>query len=279
MWCGRPDGVRLGDRLGEPGRRPAADPQRRRDTNDNPAIDGPLVVWQSITPTQTLQSRIGATSWDILGYNLGNGNHLTVANSPADETNPAISGNVVVWQTYQNPPAAPQSAPLGVGRWSVAGVDVTGGAVFAVTDGPGDQVNPAISGSEIVYEDVPPASAAQAPGVLCTPPSNHASWAAADRSGCRMPTPSPAGRTPIGAAPSGSNAVAPSISTSGATSAPLSFSDVLPTDYFYSPVQALACDGAISGYTDSTFRAVHQHHARPTRQNRRARRELAARPE
>ena len=74
-----------------------------------------LVVWQSMTPTQTLQSRIGATSWDILGYNLGNGNHLAVANSPADETNPAISGNVVVWQTYRTRPPRRKARPSGWG--------------------------------------------------------------------------------------------------------------------------------------------------------------------
>jgi hypothetical protein len=35
---------------------------------------------------------------------------------------------------------------------------------------------------------------------------------------------------------------------------PPSFSDVLPPDYFYEPVRYLACQGAISGYADDTFR-------------------------
>jgi hypothetical protein len=35
---------------------------------------------------------------------------------------------------------------------------------------------------------------------------------------------------------------------------PVSFSDVLPTDYFYEPVRTLYCRGVISGYSDSTFR-------------------------
>jgi hypothetical protein len=45
-------------------------------------------------------------------------------------------------------------------------------------------------------------------------------------------------------------------STSTPTNTPcsLSFSDVHPTDYFYTPVQYLACGGAISGYSDGTFR-------------------------
>jgi hypothetical protein len=45
-------------------------------------------------------------------------------------------------------------------------------------------------------------------------------------------------------------------STASATSVPctISFSDVGPTDYFYEPVRALYCAGAISGYADNTFR-------------------------
>jgi hypothetical protein len=41
-----------------------------------------------------------------------------------------------------------------------------------------------------------------------------------------------------------------------ATSAPctISFSDVNTTDYFYEPVRYLTCAGAISGYSDNTFR-------------------------
>jgi beta propeller repeat protein len=223
-------------------------------TNENPAIDGALVVWQSTTPTQTLQSRVGAASWDILGYNLGNDNHLTVANTPADETNPAISGNVVVWQTYQSPPAAPQSAPLGVGRWSVEGADVTGGAVFTVTDGPGDQINPAISGSEIVYEDVQPASAAEAPGVI--PHSTVLSRKLGSAGPQRLSyADANAGRphTYRGRTVWKQRSRAFDFDVWGNVCT-VSFTDVTATDYFYTPVQALTCSGAISGYSDHTFR-------------------------
>ena len=34
----------------------------------------------------------------------------------------------------------------------------------------------------------------------------------------------------------------------------ISFSDVQPADYFYTPVHYLACHGVISGYADGTFR-------------------------
>src|SRR5439155_7228793 len=34
----------------------------------------------------------------------------------------------------------------------------------------------------------------------------------------------------------------------------ITFTDVLPTDYFYEPVRYLYCRGVISGYADHTFR-------------------------
>ena len=34
----------------------------------------------------------------------------------------------------------------------------------------------------------------------------------------------------------------------------LTFQDVQPADYFYTPVETLACRGALSGYADGTFR-------------------------
>jgi hypothetical protein len=42
--------------------------------------------------------------------------------------------------------------------------------------------------------------------------------------------------------------------TSTATACAIVFSDVNPSDYFYTPVMYLACHGIISGYADGTFR-------------------------
>jgi hypothetical protein len=44
------------------------------------------------------------------------------------------------------------------------------------------------------------------------------------------------------------------VPTATAPACAVTFSDVNPTDYFYTPVQYLACHGAISGYGDGTFR-------------------------
>jgi hypothetical protein len=38
------------------------------------------------------------------------------------------------------------------------------------------------------------------------------------------------------------------------TPCPVTFSDVLPSDYFYEPVLYLACHGVIGGYSDGTYR-------------------------
>jgi hypothetical protein len=46
----------------------------------------------------------------------------------------------------------------------------------------------------------------------------------------------------------------PSTPQPTATPCTLSFSDVFPTDYFYTPVLYLACHGVVSGYADGTFR-------------------------
>jgi hypothetical protein len=61
----------------------------------------------------------------------------------------------------------------------------------------------------------------------------------------------PAG-TMVTYAPIGCN-VTPTV-TPTATPCPINFSDVHPSDYFYTAVQYLYCRGIISGYSDGTFR-------------------------
>ncbi len=59
------------------------------------------------------------------------------------------------------------------------------------------------------------------------------------------------------ATPGGPTATATATVTPGgpsATPCPINFSDVQPSDYFYTPVQYLYCRGVISGYADNTFR-------------------------
>jgi hypothetical protein len=64
--------------------------------------------------------------------------------------------------------------------------------------------------------------------------------------------------TRTGVAPSATSTSAPpsATRTAGPTATPcnITFSDVHPTDYFYTPVLYLACHGVVSGYADGTFR-------------------------
>jgi hypothetical protein len=72
------------------------------------------------------------------------------------------------------------------------------------------------------------------------------------------PTNTPTGtETPPPTATPGGPGITPApTDTPGPSDTPcaLSFSDVHTTDYFYTPVQYLACHGVISGYGDNTFR-------------------------
>ncbi|HUS13652.1 MAG TPA: Ig-like domain-containing protein, partial [Chloroflexia bacterium] len=62
--------------------------------------------------------------------------------------------------------------------------------------------------------------------------------------------------TPVPPLPSNTPVPPAATSTPGVSVTPCAivFTDVHPTDYFYTPVQALACQGVISGYGDETFR-------------------------
>jgi hypothetical protein len=62
-----------------------------------------------------------------------------------------------------------------------------------------------------------------------------------------QPTQTPGGGTSTPTATQGA-------ATATATSCPMTFTDVQPSDYFYVPVRYLYCGGVISGYSDNTFR-------------------------
>src|SRR5205807_2898230 len=76
------------------------------------------------------------------------------------------------------------------------------------------------------------------------------------------PTQTPPGATATPVPPSATRTTAPPTNTRAPSATPrpsatpcaISFSDVHPTDYFYTPVLYLACHGVVSGYNDGTFR-------------------------
>jgi hypothetical protein len=94
-----------------------------------------------------------------------------------------------------------------------------------------------------------PGPATATPTVTATPPPGNTATA----------TP-PAGNTATATPPPGNTATRTTTpppgatATATATTCVVTFSDVQPSDYFYTPVQYLACHGVVSGYSDGTFR-------------------------
>jgi hypothetical protein len=111
----------------------------------------------------------------------------------------------------------------------------------------------------------PPATATAMPTESATPlptgtatalPTGTAPPSPPTGTATRTPTALPPSHTPA-PPPTTATATAPppaATATVSATPCAAHFSDVLPTDYFATPVAYLACHGIISGYSDGTFR-------------------------
>ena len=74
---------------------------------------------------------------------------------------------------------------------------------------------------------------------------------------CGAATPTPTA-TATATATATSTATRTPLPTATGTPCAITFSDVHPTDYFYTPVLYLACHGVVSGYADGTFRPYNQ---------------------
>jgi beta propeller repeat protein len=219
-------------------------------TNINPAIDGNLVVWQSTVPTMTLKGPGVAGDWDIVGATIAGTGAFSVTNGGGQHTNPAINGNLVVWQQSTGD------------HWTISGKDLGTGSTFAVTNAPGDQTAPSISDEQVAYlgSEVGPAGAAPldcgANGQRRAVRETHARSGGADDTpisayGCSVQRPHTShGRTVWDQDPPGVSAESDIYGNVCNTT----YSDVHPADYFFDPVRSLACAGALSGYADGTFR-------------------------
>jgi TolB protein len=107
----------------------------------SPAISGNFVVW---TDTRNGWFDSGCSCWrnaDIYGYDLNMRTEFAVCTAPGDQTSPAISGSIVVWQDNRN------------GNWDIYGYDLNARTEFAVRTTPGDQKDPDISGNIVVWEE------------------------------------------------------------------------------------------------------------------------------
>ena len=69
---------------------------------------------------------------DIYGYNLSTGEEFQIAAGPSGQGNPAIYGEIVVWDDHRN------------GNWDIYGYNLSTGEEFQITTDSSDQGLPAI---------------------------------------------------------------------------------------------------------------------------------------
>jgi beta propeller repeat protein len=79
-------------------------------------------------------------------YDIGTGQTQVVSNELWNEWRPAISANRVVWQAWPTQPDTVQGI-------QILGTRLDTGQDFAVSEGPGHQTAPVISGSTVAWED------------------------------------------------------------------------------------------------------------------------------
>ena len=101
---------------------------------DNVAISGTNVVW----------SQAISTDWDICGYDLSTDDLFNVCTATGDQTDPAISGDVVVWLDGR---AGRQDAP------DVYEEDLSTGVESAICTDPTEKDGLGISGHVVVWGD------------------------------------------------------------------------------------------------------------------------------
>ncbi|MEK6948654.1 MAG: cell surface protein, partial [Nanoarchaeota archaeon] len=80
-------------------------------------------------------------NWDIYLYNLATGTEQQITTSTADQAEPAIYGDRIVWQDYRN------------GNWDIYLYNLATGTEQQLTTNIADQLSPAIMGNRIVWRD------------------------------------------------------------------------------------------------------------------------------
>jgi len=114
------------------------------------ALDGTFLVWED---GRNCPSNVPSeyTNYEIYAMDLASGQEFSVCTVGWDQLNPAISGDIIVWQDHR------AQFPGFVPTWGrIYGYDVTTGGEFLIaasSDGV-DQVKPAISGNIVVWADM-----------------------------------------------------------------------------------------------------------------------------
>ncbi len=98
----------------------------------DPATDGHVVVWQDVTDP---------TDPNIVAYDLAAQTQTVVCGAAGVQEHARVSDGLVVWADYRN------------GDADIYGCHLDGDAVpFVVTDADGDQIDPCVSGTVVVWQ-------------------------------------------------------------------------------------------------------------------------------
>ena len=107
-----------------------------------PAVWGDIVVWaDNYFGDMDIYAADLSTSLKAGISDPNKPVEFAITSNEAEQTNPDIDRNIVVWQDNRN------------GDWDIYGYNLTTRREFQITDEPHDQTNPAISGNTVVWED------------------------------------------------------------------------------------------------------------------------------
>ena len=110
-----------------------------------PACEGPVTgpdpVQEHLDSPLTPMSVVTETSRVASDRALHIGPIVQVTNDPAEQMNPQIWGDVIVWEDFRH------------GNWDIYAYDVRAGVELPVTTHPADQKDPAVWGDLIVWQD------------------------------------------------------------------------------------------------------------------------------
>lgn len=126
---------------------PPPRPERRKATGAptqfGPAGDGTLLVWTERATTAIPAEETDLGTADIRGVDLATDQPIVVADAAGDQTSPAVSGAVVVWQ--DNGHSCPTC------ERDIRAKNMATGATYDVATGPADQAMPAIAGQTVTW--------------------------------------------------------------------------------------------------------------------------------
>jgi beta propeller repeat protein len=109
---------------------------------ESPAISGNTIVWAD--------NYFG--DWDIYAADISDIEHpveMAISINTWDETNPDIDSNIIVWQALNQSGSGQAQSE----NWDIFAYNMTTRQTFQITKDNHDQINPAVSGRKIVWQD------------------------------------------------------------------------------------------------------------------------------